>query len=60
MRTHPKPIDTVLNRHAKCPVMEADPDRPEAAYSLEVKRGMARIGLEKLIALVREIPDIRW
>jgi hypothetical protein len=41
MRADPEPEDILLVFYSKCPVVEADPDRPEASDLLEGQGRMA-------------------
>ena len=56
MGSDPKPMNTARNFVAKRSVMVANAHRPNFAESLEMKRWVPWIGLEKLEILVRERP----
>ena len=51
----PKPLDTLRYIMAESSVMIADPHGPKLPDSLEMKRRVARIGLEILVVLVRKL-----
>ena len=57
MRTNPKPLYAAWNFVTQRSVVVADAHRPNLPETLEVERGMPRIGLEKLEILVRERLD---
>ena len=58
MRADPEPGHAIRNRDTERPVVQADTDRPKISDPLEVKRRMARIGLQELEILIREIADV--
>ena len=57
VRSNPYPKNTAFDFGAKRTVSIADPDRPESPNAFEMKRRMARVGLEKPIALIRQSAD---
>lgn len=48
----PEPDEFIIRRHAESAVPTAHPYGPESAHLLQVKRGVRRVGLEKLKVLV--------
>ena len=52
MTSDPKPLDSARGIVTERTVMLADAHRPKLAQAFEMKRGMPRIGLEKLEVLV--------
>ena len=57
MGTDPDPVDPALDGHPERPVVRSDANGPKITYPLEVKRGMARVGLEELIVLISKIAN---
>jgi hypothetical protein len=55
----PEPQNPALHVYAECPMLKADSARPKPAHALELKRGVARVGFEKLIFLVSQALDHR-
>lgn len=59
VRPDPEPDAVIVPPHAKRAMVEADTGRPQAADTLEAKRGMVRIGLQQREILVGQPPDLR-
>ena len=57
MAPNPEPLNPVFNVVPKRPIVPAYADGPQRPNPLEVKRGMARVGLQELVVLVRKLAD---
>ena len=59
MIADPEPQDPALDINAQSAMMEAYSARPKAAHTFEMKRGVMRVSLEKLIFLIGQALDRR-
>ena len=57
MRPDPEPVNSFRHVVAERALVIAHAHGPQFSDALEVKRGMARVGLQQLVVLVRKLAD---
>src|SRR5439155_9851753 len=57
VRSDPEPVNSLRHVVAERAVVIAHAHRPQFSDALEVERGMARVGLQQLVVLVRNLAD---